>query len=381
MSLAERLPQRPGVVLGGLREALRGRPCSVVGLGDRPEALPVHRWRRDADRDDLELARRTATGHTLDLGCGPGRLTAALARRGHVVLGIDVVREAVDQTLARGASALRRDVFDRLPGEGRWQTALLADGNVGIGGDPVALLRRARELIAAAGRVVVELAPARRTARERVGRAASAPGCAARRSAGPPSAPTTSGSSPRPPASAAPTCTGSGSSAGAPCCAEARAGTHDGEMIELRRAWFPAVVLAVTVVELVAAVVVPGVDQFDDKGWAVRLVVYPALMLAAPVGWWLTHRGSAAEPPYFAFGLLMLPFLSDTTANWLDLFREDRLVGRPEPRGALGPPRRRPRAPARALGPSALGPGPAGRRDRGDPRHRLGAGGVRAVHP
>ena len=37
--------------------------------------------------------------------------------------------------------------------------------------------------------------------------------------------------------------------------------------------------------------------------------------------WWLTHRGSAAEPPYFAFGLLMLPFLSDTTANWLDLFR------------------------------------------------------------
>ena len=55
-------------------------------------------------------------------------------------------------------------------------------------------------------------------------------------------------------------------------------------MIELRRAWFPAVVLAVTVVELVAAVAVPGVDQFDDKGWAVRLVVYPALMLAAPAG-------------------------------------------------------------------------------------------------
>ena len=48
------------------------------------------------------------------------------------------------------------------------------------------------------------------------------------------------------------------------------------------------VVLAVTVVELVAAVVVPGVDQFEGKGWAVRLVAYPALMLAAPVAWWLT---------------------------------------------------------------------------------------------
>ena len=139
-------------------EALRGRPCSVVRLGDLPQLLPVHQWRRDADRADLELVAH-CTGHTLDLGCGPGRLTAALARLGHVVLGVDVVREAVDQTVARGVVALRRDVFDRLPGEGRWQTALLADGNVGIGGDPVALLLRARELVSAEGRVVVELAP------------------------------------------------------------------------------------------------------------------------------------------------------------------------------------------------------------------------------
>ena len=152
-------------------------------------------------------------------------------------------------------------------------------------------------------------------------------------------------------------------------------------MIELRRAWFPAVVLAVTVVELVAAVVVPGVDQFDDKGWAVRLVVYPALMLAAPAGWWLTHRGSAAEPPYFAFGLLMLPFLSDTTANWLDLFRrigwwDDlshavhwALLG--AGLGLLLAPSVRPRW---VLVPLVGGIGAM-------PRHRLGAGGVRAVHP
>jgi hypothetical protein len=92
-------------------------------------------------------------------------------------------------------------------------------------------------------------------------------------------------------------------------------------MIELRRAWFPAVVLAVTVVGLVAAVVVPGVDQFDGKGWPVRLVAYPALMLTPPVVWWLAHGRGAVNPPYAAFGLVMLPFLSDTMANWLDLFR------------------------------------------------------------
>lgn len=87
--------------------------------------------------------------------------------------------------------------------------------------------------------------------------------------------------------------------------------------------WFPAVVLVVTVVELLAAVVV-GADQFDDKGWTVRLVAYPSLMLVAPGLWWLARgrgRTEAAAPPYVAWGLLMLPFLSDTTANWLDLFR------------------------------------------------------------
>jgi hypothetical protein len=87
-------------------------------------------------------------------------------------------------------------------------------------------------------------------------------------------------------------------------------------------ALLPALVLALTVVELVAAVAVPGVDQFDGKGWGVRLVAYPALMLLAPVLWWATRgRDRAAGPPYAAFTLVMLPFLSDTTANWLDLFR------------------------------------------------------------
>jgi hypothetical protein len=98
-------------------------------------------------------------------------------------------------------------------------------------------------------------------------------------------------------------------------------------MLRRSGAWFPALILAVTVVLLLAAVLVPGVDQFDDKGWAVRLVVYPALMLLAPAIWWMARgRRSAVHleagpAPYVAFGLIMLPFLSDTAANWLDLFR------------------------------------------------------------
>ncbi len=137
--------------------ALRGHPCLVVGLGAEPEPLPVADWTREADYADGALLAH-CEGATLDIGCGPGRLGARLVELGHVVLGVDVVPEAVRQTRERGVAAVVRDVFESLPGEGRWLSVLLADGNIGIGGDPVALLRRARALLDPRGRVVVELA-------------------------------------------------------------------------------------------------------------------------------------------------------------------------------------------------------------------------------
>jgi hypothetical protein len=101
------------------------------------------------------------TGPTLDLGCGPGRLVAELARRGVPALGVDVAPAAVLLGRAAGAAVLRRSVFDRLPGAGRWPHALLMDGNIGIGGDPSALLGRLRDLLLPhTGELVVETEPA-----------------------------------------------------------------------------------------------------------------------------------------------------------------------------------------------------------------------------
>ena len=140
-----------------LARALRGEPCQVLGLGRRPRPLPVDEWLRDADSDDHALLQ-LCVGATLDIGCGPGRMTAALAASGRPVLGIDVVPEAVAEAVRRGGTALCRDVHQPLPGEGRWDSALLADGNIGIGGDPTGLLRRVRSLVASGGRVVVEVA-------------------------------------------------------------------------------------------------------------------------------------------------------------------------------------------------------------------------------
>ncbi|MDG4865498.1 methyltransferase domain-containing protein, partial [Streptomyces sp. T-3] len=120
--------------------------------------LDVERWCAGADAAD-QLALRHCEGTVLDIGCGPGRLVAALAASGRRTLGIDVSEAAVARTRRLGGTALRRSVFDPLPGEGRWGTALLLDGNVGIGGDPHALLVRAAELLAPDGLLIAETAP------------------------------------------------------------------------------------------------------------------------------------------------------------------------------------------------------------------------------
>ncbi|MFD3970738.1 methyltransferase domain-containing protein [Streptomyces cyaneofuscatus] len=120
--------------------------------------LEVERWCSDAGAADLSALHR-CEGPVLDIGCGPGRLVAELTALGHRALGIDVSEAAVARTRLIGGSALLRSVFDPLPGEGRWGTVLLVDGNIGIGGDPAALLDRAADLLSAGGLLIAETSP------------------------------------------------------------------------------------------------------------------------------------------------------------------------------------------------------------------------------
>jgi SAM-dependent methyltransferase len=120
-------------------------------------SLDLTHWARPVDAHDVAVLA-LCRGATLDVGCGPGRLTRSLAARGHRALGIDVAPEAISLARERGVRVLHRDVFAPLPDEGRWETALLADGNLGIGGDPEALLRRLRQLLVPGGRIVAEAA-------------------------------------------------------------------------------------------------------------------------------------------------------------------------------------------------------------------------------
>jgi SAM-dependent methyltransferase len=147
---------------GPYARALRD-PGRTLYLRDvvTPEAvrLDVERFLAGADASDA-AALAAATGPVLDIGCGPGRFVHAAIMAGHLTLGIDISETAVRIAQEHGLPVLCRSVFQELPGEGTWGTALLIDGNIGIGGDPVILLRRCAELIRDGdGRILVETHP------------------------------------------------------------------------------------------------------------------------------------------------------------------------------------------------------------------------------
>lgn len=146
-----------GALRSDFDPVLAGRATRFVR--DDGVVLPLEpaRWNAPADIADAWVLDR-CTGPTLDLGCGPGRLVAALAERGVPALGVDDSPVARVLCRRRHVPMVRADVFDPLPGEGTWAHVLLVDGNVGIGGDPVRLLRRSARLLADGGTVLVEAA-------------------------------------------------------------------------------------------------------------------------------------------------------------------------------------------------------------------------------
>jgi SAM-dependent methyltransferase len=140
---------------GGAHSSLRPHARLVDGTA---VPLPLERYLSPADATDEQLLDGL-TGPVLDVGCGPGRHLHALAARGVFALGVDLSPVAVELAVGGGGRAIVGDIFDELPGGGSWRSALLLDGNIGIGGSPVRLLARIAGLLHDGGELLVELEP------------------------------------------------------------------------------------------------------------------------------------------------------------------------------------------------------------------------------
>ena len=121
-----------------------------------PVQFDVSSWCSDANLLERSLLC-SLQGPLLDVGCGPGRMLAAARSVGMSALGIDTSSEAVNRARGHGNRAIQQSVFATVPHTGQWQSLLLLDGNIGIGGSISALLRRCRQLVAPTGVLLVEV--------------------------------------------------------------------------------------------------------------------------------------------------------------------------------------------------------------------------------
>ena len=118
--------------------------------------LPLATYLGPLGRADHDVLAQ-AIAPVLDVGCGPGRHVLALARRGVLAVGVDVSPVAVRVARDRGAAVIEASVFDRVPGAGSWGSALLLDGNIGIGGSPSRLLARIATLLVPGAPILAEM--------------------------------------------------------------------------------------------------------------------------------------------------------------------------------------------------------------------------------
>lgn len=118
--------------------------------------LDIDRYCNRPSRAERRFLKRLK-GPVLDIGCGPGRVAAYLRERDTPALGVDSSAGLVDLAWSNGALCVHQSVFDPVPFEGRWHEVILFDGNIGIGGDPAALLERIRTIVRLGGRTFVEV--------------------------------------------------------------------------------------------------------------------------------------------------------------------------------------------------------------------------------
>lgn len=99
---------------------------------------------------------------------------------------------------------------------------------------------------------------------------------------------------------------------------------NSSQLLATRYRRWCAVILVLTLGQLVLAPLSPWWSNFAGKAFTARLVAYPVMMLALPLVRRLRHPWAGDALGWRASAFVMAPFLVDVTGNSLDLY--DRIV-------------------------------------------------------
>ena len=107
-----------------------------------------------------KLALRYARGNTIDIGCGAGRVSLYLQKKGLEVLGVDISPLAIRVCKLRGLRKARVIPITKLePSVGTFDTIVMFGNNFGLFGNPKRakwLLKRFYNMTADNGRIIAE---------------------------------------------------------------------------------------------------------------------------------------------------------------------------------------------------------------------------------
>ncbi len=149
-----------------LYDFFKGRPVVEVverddGLIDPSESLPKYYLSEYKDWNPREKrAADYVKGRVLDIGCGGGRWSLYLQKKGHDVFGIDISPLAVKVCRERGLRNVRVTSISEIDSSlGKFDTILMMGNNFGLFESPKQarhLLRRFREVTNPGGRIIAE---------------------------------------------------------------------------------------------------------------------------------------------------------------------------------------------------------------------------------